>query len=63
MVRVNIGSATYIANGPKRAQKMKWDQNPPKDKGTPTKKNHGMSPRSNASIMKTWDTLPRIAKR
>jgi hypothetical protein len=41
MVRVNIGSATYIANGPKRAQKTKCNKNPPKDKGIPTKKTMG----------------------
>lgn len=34
MMRVNIGSVTNIASGPKRAQKTKWDKNPLKDKRT-----------------------------
>jgi hypothetical protein len=34
MMRVNIGNATHIASGSKRAQKTKWDKNPLKDKGT-----------------------------
>jgi hypothetical protein len=54
-MRVSIGSATHVASGPKRAHL--------KTKGLQWKKNHGMSPRSNASIMRTWDTLPRIANR
>jgi hypothetical protein len=37
-MRVNIESTTHIANGPKRAQKIKWNKNPPKDKWTPMKK-------------------------
>ncbi len=32
------GSATQVISGPKRSQKKKWDNNLPKDKGTPTKK-------------------------
>ncbi len=34
MMRVNIGNATHIASGSKRAQKTKWDKNPFKDKRT-----------------------------
>jgi hypothetical protein len=33
---MNIGSATQIASGSKRGPKKKWDNNPPKDKGTST---------------------------
>jgi hypothetical protein len=35
---VNIGNATQITSGLKRGQKRKWDNNPPKDKGTSMEK-------------------------
>jgi hypothetical protein len=37
IMKVNIGSAVKTASDPK-GQKRKWDKNPPKDKGTLTKK-------------------------
>jgi hypothetical protein len=41
--KVSIKSVTWVASGPKRGQKMKWDKSPPKDKEALAKKSRDVS--------------------